>query len=286
MCLVELDELDAASAALEVPAEFGARPLVPLEEGTLAFARSRLAFARGDYAGALASADPLIRSADGRPPFFSSPAYLPWRSDAALAAARLGERTQAIELAEEELALARSFGAARPLGIALRGAGLAAGGAEGIELLRRSVSTLEHSPVRVELCRSLVELGAALRRSGNRAEARDHLDAAAALARRHEAKALERRALEELAASGARRPRRELSGPESLTPSERRVAELAAAGTTNREIAQQLFVSLRTVETHLTHAYGKLEIKSRSELAGALGGDEEAAAEPSAAGSA
>ena len=69
------------------------------------------------------------------------------------------------------------------------------------------------------------------------------------------------------------RPRRlVLSGVESLTPSERRVADLAAQGMSNRDIAQALFVTQRTVETHLTHAFQKLSIGSRDQLATALSG--------------
>ncbi|MDQ3676299.1 MAG: helix-turn-helix transcriptional regulator, partial [Actinomycetota bacterium] len=61
-----------------------------------------------------------------------------------------------------------------------------------------------------------------------------------------------------------------LRGRDALTPSERRVAHLAADGLGNREIAQALFVTVRTVEGHLTHAYMKLDISSRDELAGAF----------------
>jgi DNA-binding NarL/FixJ family response regulator len=78
------------------------------------------------------------------------------------------------------------------------------------------------------------------------------------------------RAETELRATGARPRRIALRGLESLTPSERRIAELAAHGPTNREIAQALFVTPRTVEVHLTNAYRKLGISSRSQLATAL----------------
>jgi DNA-binding CsgD family transcriptional regulator len=81
------------------------------------------------------------------------------------------------------------------------------------------------------------------------------------------ATALHARARTELAATGAR-PRRDmlLSGPDSLTPSERRIAELAATGHSNREIAQTLFVTEKTVETHLGRAFRKLDISSRRKL--------------------
>jgi DNA-binding CsgD family transcriptional regulator len=128
------------------------------------------------------------------------------------------------------------------------------------------VGTLRDSHARLELARSLAELGAALRRAGARAEARERLREAADLARRCGAERLEERVVEELRIAGARRHDRPLSGAESLTPSERRVAAAAAAGATNREIAQDLFVSLRTVEMHLTSAYRKLDISSRAEL--------------------
>jgi DNA-binding CsgD family transcriptional regulator len=84
---------------------------------------------------------------------------------------------------------------------------------------------------------------------------------------------LAEQALAELRSTGARPRRSALSGLESLTPSERRVAELVASGLSNQEVAETLFVTLRTVETHLTHAYGKLGITSRAELPAALAGE-------------
>ena len=117
----------------------------------------------------------------------------------------------------------------------------------------------------------MCELGAALRRRRQRAEAREPLRRAFAIALGCGAAPVAERARAELAAAGGR-PRVERSGVAALTPSERRIAAMAAAGMNNPEIAQALVVTLRTVETHLTHTYRKLDIGSRRELARALGG--------------
>jgi DNA-binding CsgD family transcriptional regulator len=116
----------------------------------------------------------------------------------------------------------------------------------------------------------LTDLGAALRRNGQRSEARGPLRRGLDLARRCGARPLAELAHEELVATGARPRRMTLTGIEALTPSERRVASMAASGLTNREVAQALFVTEKTVEVHLTRAYRKLDICSRSELARAL----------------
>jgi DNA-binding CsgD family transcriptional regulator len=81
---------------------------------------------------------------------------------------------------------------------------------------------------------------------------------------------LARRAREELTAAGARPRRAALSGPAALTAAKHRVAALAASGHTNREIAPQLFVTQRTVEPHLSHAFDKLGVHPRDRLATAL----------------
>jgi DNA-binding CsgD family transcriptional regulator len=156
---------------------------------------------------------------------------------------------------------------------ALRTLGICEGGERGIEHLQQAAELGRSLPPRLETTRSLVELGAALRRSGERARARAPLQEAADLARQAGAVLLYHRARTELAASGAR-PRREflLSGPASLTPSERRIAELAAGGQSNREIATMLFVTPKTVEYHLRNTYRKLDIQTRRELADALAG--------------
>jgi DNA-binding CsgD family transcriptional regulator len=132
------------------------------------------------------------------------------------------------------------------------------------------VATLAETTARLEHAHSLVELGAALRRTGDRWAAREPLRAGLELAHRCGALPLDERARIELAASGARPRKAVRSGVEALTPSELRVARLAAGGRTNREIAQELFVTVKTVEFHLRHCYQKLDIARRNELADAL----------------
>jgi DNA-binding CsgD family transcriptional regulator len=193
---------------------------------------------------------------------------MPWRSVAARAYAELGNREAARALVDEELALARRFGAAPALGVALRAHGLLTGD---LDELRESVDVLSRSQARLEHAHSLVELGAALRRAGQRREARDMLRHGHELAQSCGADALVARAAEELSASGARLVSRPVSGLDALTPSERRVASLAAQGLTNPQIAQSLFLSLKTVEMHLGRTYRKLGIANRAELAGRLG---------------
>ena len=200
-----------------------------------------------------------------------NPAFMAWRSQAALGLFQLGGRQEeARRLAAEELELARIWGAPRALGRALRVAGLIEGGREGLALLREGVEVLDGSPARLELAKALTELGAALRREKRRREARGVLRRAVELATLCGATPLAQRAETELLATGARPRRIALSGVDSLTPSERRVAHMAAEGLTNREIAQALFVTPKTIEVHLSSVYRKLEISSRSQLPAVL----------------
>jgi DNA-binding CsgD family transcriptional regulator len=195
---------------------------------------------------------------------------VPWRATLSLAVKAAGQHDEALEIAREDVELARTFKVPRELGMALRAAGLIEGGRAGIELLREAVTVLEGSPAKLERARGLTDLGAAIRREGVRSGAREPLRAGLDLARRCGATALAQRAHQELVATGARPRRLVLSGVDSLTASERRVAELASEGLTNREVAQTLFVTEKTVEGHLGHAYQKLDISSRSELPRAL----------------
>jgi len=199
-----------------------------------------------------------------------NPAFRAWRSHAALALHALGRDDEGRELAAEELALARRWGAPRPIGVALRALGLVRGGRQGESHLREAVEVLAGSSARLEHAKVLVDLGAMLRRTNRRKEARDPLQQGLELARKGGAKPLAERAHTELIATGARPRRLVFSGLEALTPSERRVAAMAAAGMINREIAQALFVTAGTVEVHLSSAYRKLEISSRSQLPQAL----------------
>ncbi len=144
------------------------------------------------------------------------------------------------------------------------------GGRQEESHLRQAVEVLAGSSARLEHAKALVDLGAMLRRTNRRKEARDPLQQGLELARKCGAKPLAERAHTELVATGARPRRLVFSGLEALTPSERRVADMAAAGMTNREIAQALFVTPGTVEVHLSSSYRKLEISSRSQLPQAL----------------
>jgi DNA-binding CsgD family transcriptional regulator len=183
----------------------------------------------------------------------------------------LGEPGEARRLAAEEVELARTWGAPRALGVALLAQGLVEDGPAATARLREAVAVLEGSAAVLELARALTELGAALRRTNHRSEARAFLGRALELASRCGGLALAERSHAELVAAGARPRRIARTGPDALTPSERRVAGLAADGQTNREIAQALFVTPRAIEAHLSNVYRKLEIGSRSQLARALG---------------
>jgi DNA-binding CsgD family transcriptional regulator len=169
-------------------------------------------------------------------------------------------------LAADELRRARSFGAPRAIGIALRADALVGPPAKRQRRLAEALAVLEASPARLEHARVLVDLGATFRAAGQRSAAREPLLEGLALAARCGARALERRARSELAAIGVRPRTTERAGADSLTPSERRVVELAATGNTNREIAQTLFVTEKTVETHLGRSFRKLDISSRRQL--------------------
>jgi DNA-binding CsgD family transcriptional regulator len=194
----------------------------------------------------------------------------PWRSSAALALLLLGERERATRLALEQVRLARALGAEGGLGHSLRLAAGVSADEERLKLLHECVEVLERSRARLELAHALHDLGAALVREGRRRESRGPLRRAHELALECGATRLAERAREEMDAGGGRRAPLRLSGVYALTPAERRVAELASQGLTNREIAQSLFVIEKTVELHLSAVYRKLGIRSRHQLRAVL----------------
>ena len=173
-------------------------------------------------------------------------------------------------MARDDLRRARRWGAASGIGVALRGAALTGGGPASVGRLRQAVTVLEGSPARLEHARALTDLGAALRRGNRRAEARGALQDGLDLAERCGARALAQRARTELRAAGGRPSPPQGGKGQQLTVSERRIAELAAEGRSNPEIAQTLFVTRKTVETHLGHVYRKLDVPGRQQLGRAL----------------
>ena len=264
--LVERGELDAAEEALaplDSNAESGS--VIAAE---VRFARGRLRIAQGRITEGLEDFLAVGTVLTGAT--IICPGYVPWRSEAALAQLALGDQGSAEDLAEEELLLARAFGAPRALGVALRAAGVVAGGDRGVSLLREAIEAFEHGDARLERARAHADLGAMLRRRNRRSEARELLREALDASDRAGARPLADYAETELRATGARPRRVVLTGLDSLTASERRIAELASEGLSNREIAQMLFVTARTVEGHLTSVFRKLRVQSRDELPTAL----------------
>jgi DNA-binding CsgD family transcriptional regulator len=230
--------------------------------------RAELLLAEGHLAEAVEQTRRL-EAQDARIPLF--PGWMPWRSLRALALARLGQTADAVAVAAEEVAVARRFGAPGVVGRSLRVLGMVESG-NGIAHLEEAVGLLERSSARAELAAALAALGTALRLARRPSEAREPLRRALDLADRCGADGLVRQVRAELYATGSRPRTTELSGPHSLTASERRVAELAADGRSNKEIAQTLFITLKTVEMHLSSSYRKLGIRSRRELGPALAG--------------
>jgi DNA-binding CsgD family transcriptional regulator len=267
LTLLERGRLDEASAVVEGvrldPAILGLHPTATL----LLEVRGRVRLARGRRAEAIADLRHCGQLASGIEAH--NPNFFGWR--AALALALAAEHPpEARELAHQQLELAHRAGVSRAIGIALRVCGLVTGGKDGIELVEQSVCVLDPTPMRLDLAYSLTEWGAALRRAGARAAAREPLRRALDLAARCGAISLVQRVRDEALAAGARPRRPWTSGVHALTPSEFRVAQMAAQAMGNREIAQALFITTKTVRDHLSSAYRKLNISSRDQLATAM----------------
>jgi DNA-binding CsgD family transcriptional regulator len=258
-----LSDIAALAEQVELPPTFEATA----QGAQLLDVRSRLRLLRGDVPAAIADLQRCGEILDAV--HFTNPVMSSWRSTLALAL-RATAPDEAARLVADELDLARATGLARPLGVALRAAGLLAGGESGTELLREAVATLVRSPSRFERARALTDLGGTLRRGGRRADARAPLYEGLQLARECGAQRLAEQAEHELRAAGAKPRRLAFSGAESLTASELRIAEMAAGGRTNQQVAEALFVTAKTVENHLGRVYQKLGIHSRDAIADAL----------------
>ena len=238
-----------------------ARPATPL-----LIARGVLRYRLGDMPRALAD----LQDARARIDHYANPNIVGLDARLSIVAIRheLGDSDEARVAADAAVEVARAWGTPGWLGQALRTQGLVTGGERSVELLRQSVDALGTSQMQLEHARSLIDLGAALRRGGDRAESRTPLRAGLAAAERAGADPLASRARQELAASGV--TVRRTSHGDRLTPSEQRIAEMAASGSSNPQIAQALFVTVKTVESHLAGAYRKLGISSWRELPASL----------------
>ena len=266
--LLDRGELAAAEALVETTAMAHA---IPGSSGAqlARFTRGRVLIANGHLEDGLADLKRAVGEAPARN--VRGAAVGAWHAEVAAVLARLGRAPEAERMARDGLERARDFGAPSVIGAALRTAAVVAGDERGSPLLAEAIATLRRSPARLELGRALVDLGALLRRRNRRAAARRELRTGLDLAERCGATPLARRAHAELQAAGSR-PRRPLrKGVDALTASERRVASLAAQGRSNREIAEELVVTVKTVEWHLSQTYRKLDVRSRTALPAALG---------------
>jgi DNA-binding CsgD family transcriptional regulator len=268
-CHVQLERGEVAEAAETIAAAVAAPG--SMDEPMVLSARARLALVNRDHLTALATATEAGRQL-AEDFGIDHPGLVPWRRTAALAALALGETDRAGALAAAQLERGRETAVPRAISLSLRTVATVAGPRDGLPALEEAAELVAASPSQLERAHVLAELGGALRRAGGRADSREPLRRALELAARMGATPLAESTREELLAAGARPRRAALSGVDSLTPAERRVAQFAAAGLTNREIAQELFVTPKTVQTHLTSVYRKLEVDSREGLPAALAG--------------
>ena len=264
-----VDVGDHASADERLERAGLARELPDTQDGlALTFARGRLHVAAGRPGAALPD---LFRCGERLAAWHADrPTVLPWRSAAATALCHSGAHEAAARLAEAEVELARDAGATGALGAALRVHGVVLGGACGLPALEESARLLDGSALRFELAATLIAYGTRLNELKRRPQARRVLRAGLELAERCGSGDLVARARAQYAVAGGRLRPALPTGVSGLTAAERRAVVLAAADRTNRQIAEELFLSVRTVEIHLTNAYRKLGVARRSELAAAL----------------
>ena len=262
--LLEQGDVDAATRLLE---DCGPELAEPPGAAALLDARAAVALVTGELEGA--AADALAAGGRQRDLLADSPAVLDWRTKASQALAGT-DIAQARRLATTQLDLAAAAREPRALGIALRAAGEVQGGEYGVALLRRSVSALTEARAPIEHARALVALGEALAARGDAREAGGLLRAALRLAERSGAALVEARARRALEAAGDGVAADAPSTGRALSPSERRVVDLATDGRSPAEIADALFMTVRTVEWQLRSACAKLGAASPDDLLDAL----------------
>lgn len=230
-------------------------------------------FARGQLHGALGDTDTAVEDIlHGRrlmEDWGLRDATLLQTFEAAALLNRAGRTEAARAMTERVLPRVRAFASRRASAAALRARGLTAAPGSAVRFLEEAAELLADSEARLDYAAALVDLGAGLRRCERWARARRTLNNGLAVARRCEAWGLVKAARSELSAMGVR-VRVTEAGAGALTSQEQRVAALAAEGIRNRDIAQTLFVTVKTVEWHLNRAYRKLGITSRHELPKAL----------------
>ncbi|MFI1224511.1 MULTISPECIES: BREX system ATP-binding domain-containing protein [unclassified Streptomyces] len=207
----------------------------------------------------------------------SNPAVLPWRSTKALICAGLGNLPDARRLARREADLALRWGAPFAQGRALLTLAAVSPVGDVLRLNRRAVDLLDVEEAPLLYAQSLYATGHAYQQGGSTARARELLHRANEVSIALGADGLVELVQKALRDAGGRPDPRKASAEALLTPSERQVAKLASQGMSNRDIARLLQVSLRNVESHLTHCYRKLRISGRGELSRFLSAEEGAA---------
>jgi DNA-binding CsgD family transcriptional regulator len=261
-CMIDRGELDEAAQLIDsADLELIETPLV---KAHFLIAGARLHLSRGEI-------EPARRNIDELRSVFNddaalNPTVFSWRSLAAIVAHRSGDQRACRRYFEEEIELARSFEVPIALGIALRRRASTEPAAQALSSFQSAVAVLEGTDAVLELAHAHVGVGRCLRRRSKRLDARRHLSIALDLAHRCDATVLMTDIRHELTAAGGRPRRAALSGKESLTPTEARIAKLAAHGARSRDIAEQLFVSRNTVTWHLRNVYRKLDVDSREQL--------------------
>ncbi|KOV79752.1 hypothetical protein ADL03_35930 [Nocardia sp. NRRL S-836] len=238
---------------------------------SLLHGRGHLRMRLGDSAGALR--DHLECGRRLKSWGATGPAVLPWRSYAAVAHLHLGQSLEAVQLALEELELAKRWASAPSLARAMLTVGMATGGAAALPWLMEAEHVLRGAQALLLRATILVELGTTRWHHGQQKLAREELAQAKAAAERCGSRPLLSKLAalppEALGRSGLR-PATPVPADSPLTPQEHRVASMVAAGASNDEVARKLSVSRRAVEFHLTHIYRKLGIQRRTQLAAML----------------
>ena len=266
MALAEQGRLEEAEHLLASVGMLGPLPPSVLLTAALG-SRGCLRLAQGDAQRAV---EDLAEARDRCAAFFRQQIEPPWRPRLAEALVLADRRPDAAAAAEAYAKLAAGWGTPRALGHAARMRSLVAPRDRAITLLEEACTHFAASHARLELARALTELGTRRRAAGERRAARSILRDAHDTAYACHATVLCERAQAELLLAGGRPRPPAGAGAGALTPAERRVAEIAAQGATNRDIARRLYLSPKTVEMHLHSTYRKLDLPGRAGLATAL----------------